>query len=230
MSLNDEAADIELWLVDLDDARWDALAWTLSAAEAAHAARYRTEALRRDYSRCRSALRQLLARRTGVQAQRLVFGSGAHGKPQLEGHDCQFNVSHSGRRGLIALAQCAIGVDLELADRGIGELDELVRVVCHPAERVQLAASSGAARAALFYQLWTRKEAYCKALGVGLALRLDALQVGVVPGQGARVNDAQAGGPTPWHVHPVGGIEGYAASVCTTAREARMALRRLAPV
>lgn len=219
--------DIALWLIDLEDSGWDALAGTLSAAEAAKAGSYRTESLRQHYRRSRVALRHLLAQRTGVDAAGIELATGCYGKPELASGACQFNLSHSGQRALIGLTSGgAIGVDLEMAAGAGAGLADLVDMVCHPDERARMARLPEDDRAALFYRLWTRKEAYCKALGVGLALPFNGLRVGMREGEAAQVQDVH--GATPWFVHPVPAIDGYAASVCVRQRHPLLTLQSLA--
>lgn len=219
--------DIALWLIDLEDAGWDALVGTISAAEAAKACGYRTESLRQHYRRARAALRHLLAQRTGVDAAAIELVTGRYGKPELAGGACQFNLSHSGQRALIGLTSGdPIGVDLEMAAGGSPDLADLIEMVCHPDERAHMARLPEEGRAALFYRLWTRKEAYCKALGVGLALPFNGLRVGIGEGEVAQVQDVQ--GETPWFVHPVPAIGGYAASLCVRQPQLQLTLQTLA--
>ena len=61
-----------------------------------------------------------------------------------------------------------VGIDAECADRRM-EVESLAREVCSAHEQAQLRAAPPEARKALFMDLWTLKEAYLKALGVGIA-------------------------------------------------------------
>ena len=84
--------------------------------------------------------------------------------------DVGFNVSHSGRHGLIAIAQRdGIGIDVEerVAQR---DLEGIGSLVYGPVERRLLASATGRERVHLFYRLWSMKEALIKALGTGFSL------------------------------------------------------------
>lgn len=80
--------------------------------------RFLSERARRDFALSRAALRVSLRERLGCESRTLSFGYGEHGKPFARiGGQCAgigFNVSHSGRHGLIAIAtHDEIGVDVE---------------------------------------------------------------------------------------------------------------------
>ncbi len=81
-----------------------------------------------------------------------------------------FNVSHSGRHGLIAIAPAGrVGVDVE--ERSARrDMDGDIRVLFAPGERSQFEALGGWRKTDLFYRLWTLKEALVKATGIGLSL------------------------------------------------------------
>ncbi len=88
-----------------------------------------------------------------------------------------FNVSHSGKHGLIALApEGRLGVDVEeRVPRH--DLDGLIRAVLGPDEQAELASVYGSRRLHLFLKLWTFKEALIKALGVGFSLDVSRFQI-----------------------------------------------------
>lgn len=117
-----------------------------------------------------SALRAILGGYLGAPPLDIEISTGPKGKPALasSASGLHFNVSHSGDWGLIAIARSDVGVDVEqvrptraserLADRFLtaGERSLLEsRVVSH--------GDTG------FFMIWSRKEAYLKAVGVGLS-------------------------------------------------------------
>ena len=111
----------------------------------------------------------------------LSFGYLEHGRPfaLVNGRRAQagFNVSHSGRHGLIAFAEHDwLGIDLEerVPRRG---LDSIGGRVCSPMERRVLAATSDGRKVQLFFRLWSMKEALIKALGRGFALDPSSFEV-----------------------------------------------------
>lgn len=95
----------------------------------------------------------------------LDIGTGAFGKPCLVGGELDFNLSHSGAVGLLALARgCALGVDVE-RPRALRRRDALLRRCFDVAERLWLEAADDR----LLLRAWTVKEALLKAHGRGIA-------------------------------------------------------------
>ena len=146
----------------------------LDDAETERWRRFLSRRARREFALCRAALRVCLSERLGCTARALSFDRLEHGKPvaRVAGRpvDAAFNVSHSGRHGLIAIAgRGCLGVDVEerVAQRdllGIGSL------VYGAAERRLLGNAGGRERVHLFYRLRCMKEALIKALGTGFSL------------------------------------------------------------
>ena len=158
--------------------------------EKARCRRFRSVRARREFVLCRAALRVSLAERLGCDCRQLSFGYREHGKPyaRISGTslDTAFNVSHSGRHGLIALAgHGCVGVDVEerAAHR---DMDGMGALVYGPAERRLLRHAAGRDKAQLFYRLWSLKEALIKALGTGFSLNPSGFELPEPVLQGAR--------------------------------------------
>lgn len=214
---------IHVWRVDMDDPAWDALVQILPLDELEKAARFRTPALQQRYRRCRIALRRLLAQYAGRHPADITFHYGRFGKPELPGQRWHFNLSHSNRLALIAISPDPIGVDLECMEQPRIAIDELIGSVCHPDEQRLLHSLDPAERHAAFYQLWTQKEAYCKALGVGLQLTLSTLRFeGHAPWPVSRVVDETVARDPPFFVRSIAAIPGYAACICTPSYDAQV--------
>ncbi len=158
----------------------EALAW-LDGSEQARRRRFARSGPRREFTLCRAALRALLCRELDCGNEELSFGASEHGKPfALVGGlpaPVSFNVSHSGRHGLIATApRGRIGVDVE--DRKARrDMDDDIRLLFAPGEQAGLASVEGSSKADLFYSLWTMKEALVKAAGVGLRIDTTSFEI-----------------------------------------------------
>ena len=144
--------------------------------------RYVGELPRRQFTRCRAALRILLTRRLDCPNRALRFGAGRRGKPYalIGGRRCRvsFNVSHSGDHGLIALAPAGrLGVDVEVR-RARDSIDALIDTLLTAAEQERLAGLDDPARAGRFYDFWTAKEALLKATGLGHAIDVARIELG----------------------------------------------------
>jgi 4'-phosphopantetheinyl transferase len=157
----------------------------LSADERVRAERLVAARFRRRFVVARGALREILGSYAGIAPAAVGFRYGPRGKPALDVDDVdclRFNLSHSGDRALVAVGwRCELGVDVEQI-RPDRELDRIASRFFSPAEVATLLALPHAARAEAFYRCWTRKEAYIKAVGDGLAIPLDSFDVGFAPG------------------------------------------------
>ena len=187
--------EVHVWrtALDLDPPRVAALADSLSPDERDRAARFHFERDRVRFTVARGVLRALLGRYLDLPAPALAFDYGAHGKPALAaamgaramagspGAEVRFNLSHSAGVALCAVTRGRdVGVDVE-GLRADFATDEIAERFFSPAERVALRALPAAARCAAFFACWTRKEAYIKARGLGLAIPLDAFDVSLAP-------------------------------------------------
>jgi len=170
---------LDIWYVDLDvsaDARSYFTHW-LSDDELAKADRFHSHLDRTRYIVGRDALRHVLADRLGCSPAAIRLSYGKNGKPTLEGGrgHVEFNLAHSGGDAVIALAgDAAIGVDIELL-RPIDDVESLARLVFSDVERRELELAADPVSA--FLNGWTRKEAYVKALGLGLTAPLTEITV-----------------------------------------------------
>lgn len=117
----------------------------------------------------------------GSSPAALVFEVTQDGKPHLAAGNgtstLHFNLSHSAGLGLVGWSrECEIGVDIEQW-RPMHDEAALVRRFFSPAENAAYEALPAAQRTAGFFNAWTRKEAYVKAVGRGLRLPLDSFDV-----------------------------------------------------
>ena len=138
--------------------------------ERARHGRFVFPADRQSFALSHVLLRRTLAHFLEVPAAALRFATEAHGKPTLvypKVPHLFFNLSHTRAISLCAVAPCAVGVDVELTTRTVGA--DLAQRYFAAAEVQALQALPEAARQARFFTLWTLKEAYLKATGVGLA-------------------------------------------------------------
>ena len=99
---------VDVWRVRLDEpAMAGSEASVLSPDEIARASRFHFEKDRIHFTRCRSALRTLLAGYLAIPATEIRFEYLTGGKPQLAAEQnsraLQFNVSHSANMALIAV-------------------------------------------------------------------------------------------------------------------------------
>ena len=125
----------------------------------------------------RALVRSVLAGYLDAKPEALTFVHGVYGKPELEsGGRLRFNVSRSGSFGLLAVTRGReVGVDVEQIDprRAVGPIADRL---FDADEAAELRSLPEARRIRRFFELWTQKEAYAKALGVGLSVPLERLR------------------------------------------------------
>lgn len=163
--------------LDVDEVELAALAGLIGADERARAERFHFARDRRRFIVRRARLRQWLGAWVGRAPESLVFAGNDHGKPLLVDGP-PFSLSHSGEAMLLAIGDGEIGCDLEWIDPAL-DWQPLAETLFAPAERAALAALPPEAGRSAFFACWARKEAFVKALGLGLSYPLDAFHVSV---------------------------------------------------
>jgi 4'-phosphopantetheinyl transferase len=135
----------------------------------------------------------VLARYLPATAIEPQLVAGTHGKPSLSvASELEFNLSHRASDTVIAVTRAVpIGIDLERR-LDSSRCDALVDSVLSATERELWDATPSGLRARLFGQIWTRKEAALKAIGIGLLLDPRDVTVGAATASGTRclVGDA----------------------------------------
>jgi 4'-phosphopantetheinyl transferase len=143
---------------------------------------------RAEYLAGRALLRHALAAYTGRDAASFRVSVSPAGKPECVAGPA-VSVSHSGDAIVCAVADLTVGVDVEATPPR--DIDAIAQRWFTPAEAAWVAADP----AARFCQLWVLKEAYLKAIGLGLSGGLDALECRIEPPRVlARIADG-AGAP-----------------------------------
>ena len=96
-------------------------------------------------------------------------------------------MSYSNGLALIAgTRHAALGVDIERV-RSVPEADQIAAKFFSPREGAMLHAIPAEQKMEAFFHCWTRKEAYLKATGEGIADALPRIEVSLGPGQPARL-------------------------------------------
>ena len=124
----------------------------------------------------RALIRTVLSRYVPVRPEDWQFSDNAYGRPEIAGPanlpPLRFNISHT--KGLVvwlvALGR-EVGIDVEYRERR-GRLLEIADRFFSTAEVKALRALPQGKQRRRFLELWTLKESYIKARGMGLALRL----------------------------------------------------------
>ena len=197
------------WSARDPDADLAPLARILSPRECARAARFHFSRDRWRYITARARLRELLARRLDCAPAEVPLDCNAYGKPFVPAGDLRFNLSHAGDVTLYVLAQGRdVGCDIEWRNEQVA-VDDVAARFFAAREVDVLRGLPAAERTAAFFNGWTRKEAFIKALGLGLSVPLDGFEVSLAPGEPAAFVRGGAG----WSIHAFEPLPGLHAAI-----------------
>jgi 4'-phosphopantetheinyl transferase len=155
----------------------------LNEDEQARLSRYAFEYLRREYLVTRALCRMTLSRYAEVHPRDWTFRANAYGRPEIEWPSSavrlRFNLSNSG--GLVACivtTTADAGIDVEDVHRTSAAIDIAPRFFS-PLEVSELHSLPSQAQLHRFCEIWTLKESYIKARGMGLSLPLDQFSLSI---------------------------------------------------
>lgn len=205
----------------------------LTPDELARTDRFVFPELRSRFALAHGRLRQLLSKYLNVAPSAPVFMTGRFGKPSLarwvqtpplsagRSLDLRFNLSHSGDHALVAFADgIELGIDLE-ATRDTRDLPGLARRCFSPAELQVWHALPEDLKITGFFNAWSRKEAFIKAVGEGMHRPLHNFDVSLDPRDpmhllATRPNADEA---KRWQLHALPEIPGFRAALCAERLE-----------
>lgn len=170
------------WPEGVEDAALERCSSLIDERERTRMASFRFAADRRSYLVAHGLLRSTLSDFGDVDPEAWRFVAAEGERPELHpshGSRLRFNLSHT--RSAVACAIAIdrdVGVDVESIPTGRA-VGELAAHAFSAAEQESLASLSDTARGSHFLEIWTLKEAYIKARGVGLGLPLDAFTIGL---------------------------------------------------
>lgn len=173
--------EIHLWHVnqpdfDLHDIQGSCLSW-LTESEELRYRRYQIDRHRKQFLLGRILMRTVLSRYDStIEPANWCFIQNEYGKPaihpQQQSKPLYFNLSHSGKRLVLAVACFPdIGVDVERSDKS-RRVEAIAGRYFSSKECEALLQMPKEQQQSRFYDLWTLKEAYIKACGLGLVIPL----------------------------------------------------------
>jgi 4'-phosphopantetheinyl transferase len=210
------ASTIHLWTVRLvaSENCFEKLQCALSRDERDRAQAFQFERHQRAFVIGRGLLREILGWHLGQDPGSIEFRYSSNGKPALRNvgtSELQFNLAHSQDWAVYAVARgVELGVDIEyvhdlpdaelIAKQFFAQEEYWNLVTLHPNDRKEA-----------FFNCWTRKEAYLKALGSGLSALLDGFQVSLEPGRPAKFLrlDTDKPGLSDWTLYHLTPSEGF---------------------
>jgi len=148
--------------------------------------RYKIEQFVREDDAQRSLIGELLIRSTlvkmfAIPTETIRIAYSSKGKPFLhEGEHIKFNVSHSGQWVVAAFGPKRIGIDIEEIKPGKMKIAKRYFTETEVYDLLQKPENE---QSDYFFELWTCKESYLKALGKGLTKSLGSFSVKKIDGR-----------------------------------------------
>jgi 4'-phosphopantetheinyl transferase len=211
-----------VWVVDLapDESDWREFLATLSPKEQTRAGKFAFEKLQRRFVFRRATLRKLLGHYLGMAPEQVGIELEAFGKPALAKNHrqsgIQFNLSTSEDFAIIGITQeRALGVDIEYHKRH-ADYAKIAQRFFSPAEVTAFQELPEEQRLIGFYNCWTRKEAFIKAVGQGLSYPLTDFDVTLKPGEPPEVLRIEGGDVANWKLAAFTPAEDFTAAVAAT--------------
>jgi len=183
--------NVHIWLIryDQSDQIFADSKHILSKEEKERSSRFHFDIDHKRFSVTRSLLKKYLGKIISRPPREIHFKFNKYGKPELlnSPKEIHFNVTHSGNLGMIAITDLApIGIDVEqfrsemttgdIAKRFFSKMEVEAFLELEENEKLQG-----------FFNCWTRKEAFIKAVGKGLSLPLNTFDVSLKPNEPAQL-------------------------------------------
>ena len=210
------SASIELWqgTVKPDGSYYEAYWNVLDEAEKIRARRYTQPTHHKEYVHIHAQVRYLLAKKLQQAPEQIIINRSPQGKPYLlEYPNIAFNLSHTLDYFLLAISEnCNLGVDIEYC-KYRPNMEGLVNKCFAITERDYWHTLSRQDQLSVFYQFWTRKEAFVKATGSGIVLGLEQCVVDVNNQQRFLRIPKQCGNSSDWFIHKIDVPKNYCAAL-----------------
>lgn len=224
--------DIHVWLVSFDfsESKLTSFRKVLSMDERERADRYLSEDARSSFIAARGTLRCILSRYLSTDPADIVFAYNGHGRPSVEfppeTSRTAFNLSHSANKALYAISSgVPVGVDVEKM-RSL-DFTGISKRFFAPTEAAALASLPATEQINAFFECWTRKEAFAKAMGTGLYLDLAQVEVSLGPGVPPRIVQIRGSEENVdnWSLHNIDAGEGFKAALAVESKHVRLIMQ-----
>ena len=179
---------VHIWVVDVN---YNSLPNFLSAAEKKRWNNFYFSQDKQTFYQSHNALRLILSQYLSEKPSEIEYEWTSFGKPFLKNKRLQFNLSHTDTMAVVAVTEDAeIGVDIENLNRKV-EYDDLAKRFFCEAEYQKLVQVYPKRKTNAFFNCWTRKEAFIKAVGEGLSYPLNDFEVSLRSNEPVQINHIQ---------------------------------------
>jgi 4'-phosphopantetheinyl transferase len=219
-------SEVHVWTVFLDSWKKSFAFFLerLDEEEVVRAAQFRSETKRQRFVIRRFLLKKLLSLYLGIPCKEIHFNYGQHGKPYLSNDSAiRFNTSHSQGLALYIISlQRQVGIDLETI-QPVPEIDALLSRWFPSYQTTPLDKLSSQDKLLAFYQLWTTREAYLKALGRGVIGLQDTVDTFSTHTKSAHHHlFGESSGPDPWSFQVLTPATNFVATLAVASFDYRL--------
>ncbi len=221
--------ETHIWVADLD--QWNLSCFetvqALPETEAKKAGRFRFETHKNRFIKGRFMLRSLLGMYLDIDFYDQEFHANRYGKPAVHKvHDdksIHFNISNSENIYVCAFSQNSdIGIDIEKI-HDLPDMDRIMAASFSEEEIRKLNSLPEPNRRRTFFKYWARKEALLKAMGVGLSIPLDEVNILYADNDASRVFTKHNG--TEWTLDDIDILDGFASALARKSKQCDDALK-----
>lgn len=222
--------EIHVWRADLNvgEQLLQTLEDTIEKIERDRANRFHFDKDRHHFIAARGTLRLILGSYLNIKPRNLKFTYNTHGKPkignELDQNYLKFNLSHSHGLALYAVTLGRdVGIDIERVRTNLS-FEKIAKRFFSPLEIKMLESLPPSERIEGFFNCWTRKEAYIKAIGEGLSRPLDQFDVTLNPSDEAKIVNIK-GDPvlaSSWSLYPLLPAPGYVGALAVEGKNLRI--------
>lgn len=196
----------------------------LTREELEEGARFQVDDARRQFLMGRALRRWALSRAAFIPPLELCFTRSRYGKPRIlfPVTPLDFNVAHSGDIVMCAIScDAQVGIDVERIDRAI-DVQMIAGRFFGPAELADLESVPVSKRAQRFFDYWTLKEAYIKAMGYGLYYDVEAVSFDLGEDRVRLLDRQNPSADKQWKIEHLAVSPGYQAAICFSVSGARV--------
>lgn len=218
--MSSESPQVDIWQLNLDDEEHNPqeLIHLLSAHQQNKANRLTNEQAKRRYIITQAQLRKLLAQYLSLSEKDVQLEYGEHGKPYIKDYPIHFNITHAHQIALIAICKThELGIDIEFQRKNL-HFKEIINRHFHPDEIKQFSSLHESQQTQSFYHAWTCKEAYVKAIGMGMQEKFNRFCVNMNPEQPPKLfrSTIAIRSNRQWILHKLNTPEHYFATLAIT--------------
>lgn len=204
--------------------------YLLSKDEQDRALKFYFEKDQKTYIFSRGILRLILGQYIGISPKTINLKYSSYGKPFIDPlqnkNQLYFNISHTRQHILYAFTKnTEIGIDIEYLKSDI-DYQSVAKNVFSTYEYQTITKAPLEKQCVLFYKIWTSKEAFLKAIGLGLSYPLSDFDVCVAENQTIKIRDIKYSSKEAkqWMLYSLTPCEGYISTVATKQKINRIVI------